>query len=109
MPTLCLWRLERRITEKQALVPNLIYTLPNLILFLKVCAPAGFGRLIQNGLGGHASRGRVTAGCPEPGRQIRSGERREADPREPGRERGDRRRQSEREQHLATRLDVVPR
>ena len=62
MPTLYLWRLERRITEsgKQALVPNLIYMLPNLILFLKVCAPAGFGRLNQNGLGGQASRGRVT-------------------------------------------------
>lgn len=52
MPTLCLWRLERRITEsgKQALVPNLIYMLPNLILFLKVCAPMGFGRINQMGL-----------------------------------------------------------
>ena len=50
MPTLCLWRLERRITEKQALVPKLIYTLPNLILFVKVCAPAGFGRINQMGL-----------------------------------------------------------
>ena len=52
MPTLYLWRLERRITEsgKQALVPNLIYMLPNLILFLKVCAPMGFGRINQMGL-----------------------------------------------------------
>ena len=36
--------------ENKLLFPNLIYMLPNLILFLKVCAPMGFGRINQMGL-----------------------------------------------------------
>ena len=39
-----------RVQDYNVLLTNVIYTLPIDFLFLKVCAPAGFGRINQMGL-----------------------------------------------------------